>query len=97
MSRSELAWKTMIGSERRLSSVCTVLFITHCTQNFEDDSYNGHCCKTVNFIQASSLNHCETVKLLREIKSEHCQIINHTHVRWYSQGYVLKKFSDILR
>lgn len=55
------------GNEGRLSLVCNVLFITHCTQNFEDDSYNGHCCKTVNFIQASSLNHCETLILLREI------------------------------
>jgi hypothetical protein len=42
------------GDERRLSLVCNVLFITHCMQNFEDDSYNGHCWKTVHFIQASS-------------------------------------------
>jgi len=35
------------GNEWRLSLLCNVLFISHCTQNFEDDSYNGHCCKTV--------------------------------------------------
>lgn len=54
-------------NEGRLSLVCTLFFITHCTQNFEDVSYNRHCCKTVNFIQTSTLNHHESVKFVRVI------------------------------
>jgi hypothetical protein len=48
--------------------------------------------KTVNFIHASALNHCEFVALLGEIGSEHGEIIYHINVRWLSRGSVLQWF-----
>jgi hypothetical protein len=53
--------------------------------------------KTVNFIRASVLHHRELVELLGEIKSEHCEIIYHTNVRWFSRGSVLQWFFDLLK
>jgi hypothetical protein len=53
--------------------------------------------KTVNFILASALNHCEFVALLGEIESEHGEIIYYTNMRWLSRGSVLQQFFYLLK
>jgi hypothetical protein len=53
--------------------------------------------KTVNFVCACALNHCEFVALLGDTESEHGEIICHTYVRWLSCGWVFQQFFDLLR
>jgi hypothetical protein len=48
--------------------------------------------KSVTFIRARALNHRKFVSLLREIESEHGEIIYHTNVKWLSRGTVCNGF-----
>jgi hypothetical protein len=52
--------------------------------------------KTVNFIRASALNHCEFVAFFKEVENEYGEIIYYTNVTWLSRGSVLKRFFDLL-
>jgi hypothetical protein len=61
-------------------------------QEFESESRNGYCYKPVNSIHASALNHSEFVAFLEEVENQYGEIIDHTNVRWLSQGSVLTRF-----
>jgi hypothetical protein len=65
-------------------------------KEFENESRNGHCYKTVNFIRASALKHREFVAFLEEVENEYGEMIYRTNVRRLRRGSVLKRFFDLL-
>ena len=52
--------------------------------------------KIVNYIRAQPLHRREFCLLLDEYNNEYGDLLLHTEVRWFSRGYVLKRFSECL-
>ena len=47
--------------------------------------------KLINYIKARGLHHCQFVKFLEEIDSDHQDLLCHSHVRWLSMGKTCKR------
>jgi hypothetical protein len=84
--------KKFEGKTSPFSLHCILNQKTLCTKSLKMSHVMDTVVKTMNFIGACALNHCEFVALLGEIESEHGEIIYHTNVRWLSRGSVLQCF-----